>query len=101
MIGRAASSLPTSKYAGAQAVRGGGATHAGCAIYLPGAGWVEYDPPRELLAGDKLIRVGIAPVPSQAQPAAGGYVCNFAGAKRVSVDVTVQVTQDPAALQAA
>ena len=36
---------------------GGGATHAWCAIYLPGAGWVEFDPTNGLVAGRNLIRV--------------------------------------------
>lgn len=36
--------------------QGSGATHAWCAIYLPGAGWVEHDPTNGLLAGANLIR---------------------------------------------
>jgi transglutaminase-like putative cysteine protease len=30
--------------------RGGGSTHAWCNVYLPGAGWVEYDPTNGLVA---------------------------------------------------
>ena len=36
---------------------GGGATHAWCSIYLPGAGWVEFDPTNGLVAGRNLIRL--------------------------------------------
>ena len=39
--------------------RGGGSTHAWCSVYLPGAGWVEYDPTNGLIAGANLIRVGV------------------------------------------
>jgi transglutaminase-like putative cysteine protease len=40
--------------------RGGGSTHAWCNVYLPGAGWMEYDPTNGLVAGANLIRVGVA-----------------------------------------
>ncbi len=69
--------------------RGGGSTHAWCAVYLPGAGWVEYDPTNGLIAGANLIRVGATRTAGQAIPIAGGYVGaagDFAG---LDVDVTV------------
>lgn len=76
-------------------VVGGGATHAWCAIYLPGAGWVEFDPTNGLIAGRNLIRVCSARTPEQAVPVGGGYVgraTDFAG-----LDVAVEVTVDGAA----
>jgi len=53
---------------------GAAASHAWCAIYLPGAGWVEYDPTNGLLAGANLVRVGVSRAPEQALPVSGGYV---------------------------
>lgn len=75
--------------AGAAQQQGGGATHAWCAIYLPGAGWVEYDPTNGLLAGANLIRVGVSRAPEQALPVSGGYVGdpNDPLGMQVSVDV--------------
>ena len=73
------------------ATMGGGATHAWCAIYLPGAGWVEFDPTNGLIAGRNLIRVCSARTPEQAVPVAGGFVGrpgDFAG---LTVDVSVSV----------
>ena len=54
--------------------RGGGSTHAWCNVYLPGAGWMEYDPTNGLVAGANLVRVGVARSASQALPISGGYV---------------------------
>ena len=54
--------------------RGGGSTHAWCNVYLPGAGWMEYDPTNGLVAGANLIRVGVARSAAQALPISGGYV---------------------------
>jgi transglutaminase-like putative cysteine protease len=72
-------------------VVGGGATHAWVAIYLPGTGWVEFDPTNGLVAGRNLIRVSIARTPEQAVPVGGGYIGTrdcFAG---LTVDVQVKV----------
>jgi hypothetical protein len=54
--------------------RGGGTTHAWCSVYLPGAGWVEYDPTNGLVAGANLIRVGVTRTAEQAIPISGGYI---------------------------
>jgi transglutaminase-like putative cysteine protease len=39
---------------------GGGATHAWVQVYLPGAGWIEFDPTNALAGGRGLIRVAVA-----------------------------------------
>ncbi|HSW14185.1 MAG TPA: transglutaminase family protein [Solimonas sp.] len=53
---------------------GGGATHAWAEIYLPGAGWVEFDPTNALVGSRNLIRVAAAREASQAVPLSGSYV---------------------------
>ncbi len=77
-------------------VVGGGATHAWCAIYLPGAGWVEYDPTNGLIAGRNLIRVCAAREPRQAAPLTGGYIGGPQDFQAMTVTVEVTVG-DPAA----
>jgi transglutaminase-like putative cysteine protease len=69
--------------------RGGGSTHAWCNVYLPGAGWVEYDPTNGLVAGANLVRVGVARSASQATPVSGGYVGAADDAIGLHVDVAV------------
>jgi transglutaminase-like putative cysteine protease len=81
------------------AMVGGGATHAWCSIYLPGAGWVEFDPTNGLIAGRNLIRVCTARTPEQAVPLAGGFIGregDFLGMD-VSVEVSVPPPAEPAA----
>jgi transglutaminase-like putative cysteine protease len=70
---------------------GGGSTHAWCMVYLPGAGWVEFDPTNGLIAGRNLIRVCWARTPGQAVPVAGGYIGTRGDFLdlQVSVEVTV------------
>ncbi len=50
---------------------GGGSTHAWCQVYLPGAGWVEFDPTNAIIGNRDLIRVAVARDPSQAMPLSG------------------------------
>ncbi len=73
-------------------VVGGGATHAWLQVYLPGAGWVEFDPTNALVGGRNLIRVAVARQASQAAPLAGGFI----GAPEdfLSMHVTVEVTAE-------
>jgi transglutaminase-like putative cysteine protease len=70
-------------------VRGGGSTHAWCSVYLPGAGWVEYDPTNGLIAGANLIRVGVTREAEQAMPISGGFVGNNDDPTGLHVDVSV------------
>jgi len=64
------------------------ATHAWAEVYLPGAGWIEYDPTDVLIAGENLIRVAVTRDPSQAIPITGSYV----GSAQDFVGMTVEVT---------
>jgi hypothetical protein len=74
---------------------GGGSTHAWCAIYLPGAGWVEYDPTNGLIAGRNLIRVSMAREPHQATPLSGGYIGRPEDFRSMQVEVEVTVGDPP------
>ena len=55
------------------AIVGAGSTHAWLQAYLPGAGWVPFDPTNNLLGGNTLIRVGVARDPRQAAPILGSW----------------------------
>ena len=70
---------------------GGGATHAWVQIYLPGAGWVEFDPTNALVGGQKLVRVAVTRDPSQAIPVAGTWT----GAPSDFLGMTVDVQTTP------
>jgi len=70
--------------------RGGGSTHAWCNVYLPGAGWMEYDPTNGLIAGSNLVRLGVARSAAQALPVAGGYIGSPDDSIGLSVDVAVR-----------
>ena len=70
--------------------RGAGATHAWVQVFLPGAGWIEFDPTNGLVASGNLIRTGVARTPSQAAPLTGSFVgdpSDFIG-MTVNVEVT-------------
>nr|WKF56397.1 hypothetical protein HUO10_000854 [Paraburkholderia busanensis] len=71
---------------------GGGATHAWLQIYLPGAGWVDFDPTNSIVGNRHLIRVAVAWNYEQVLPLWGtwhGSMCSFNG-----LDVDVSVTED-------
>jgi len=58
---------------GEKTVIGDGVTHAWLQIYLPGAGWVPFDPTNGLISDRNLIRVAVTRDPSQAVPLKGRF----------------------------
>ena len=53
---------------------GGGSTHAWVQVYLPSAGWIEFDPTNGIVGTRDLIRVAVARDPRQAVPLHGTYL---------------------------
>lgn len=73
---------------------GGGATHAWLRVYLPGAGWVEFDPTNGIVGNHDLIRVAVVRDPRQAVPVSGtwtGFPSDALG-MTVEVEVTAENT---------
>ncbi|RZM77733.1 transglutaminase family protein [Leptolyngbya iicbica] len=58
---------------GAVGMTGSGATHAWLQVYLPGAGWCNYDPTNRITQGFELLRVAIARHPGQVMPLSGSW----------------------------
>jgi len=78
--------------AAALPMRGGGNTHAWVRVYLPGSGWVEFDPTNAIIGTRGLIRVAVARDIYQAVPISGswsGFPGSFEGMD-VSVDSVVE-----------
>jgi transglutaminase-like putative cysteine protease len=70
---------------------GGGATHAWCQIYLPGAGWIEFDPTNGLIGGKDLIRVAVGRNASHAAPLTGTFFGSLDD--ELGMEVSVDVRQ--------
>jgi transglutaminase-like putative cysteine protease len=68
---------------------GTGATHAWLQVFLPGAGWVEFDPTNALVGGRNLVRVAVAREAAQAVPVVGSFNGPPGSFLSLSVDVTV------------
>jgi transglutaminase-like putative cysteine protease len=70
---------------------GAGTTHAWAEIYVPGSGWIAYDPTNGTIDSGDLIRVAVTRDISQAIPIAGSFV----GAPDSFLGMTINVTVTP------
>ena len=70
---------------------GGGATHALIQAYLPGAGWIDFDPTNSIIGNRNLIRVAVAWAPEQVLPLWGTY--SGPPGAFLEMNVTVNVTE--------
>src|SRR5688572_7638736 len=77
--------------AAGEAVVGGGATHAWMQAYLPGAGWVDFDPTNDIVGNRNLIRVAVAWDQRNALPLWGTFVGPLSRVR--GMDVTVSVIE--------
>jgi transglutaminase-like putative cysteine protease len=79
-------------YSPAQAgVRGSGATHAWCEVFLPAFGWTEFDPTNGLAESADLIPVAVSRTPAEAAPVSG-VIYGDGGEAKLSIHVDVRPT---------
>lgn len=72
------------------AIVGAGATHAWVEIFVPGPGWIAFDPTNGTMGAAGLVPTTVARVMSQAVPAAGAFVGPSNAFVRMDVDVIVR-----------
>ena len=75
-----------------------GATHAWLQVYLPGAGWITFDPTNNLIGGTDLIRVAYARHAGYASPVSGTWVGAASDFLGMTVNVQVVKREPPVAL---
>jgi transglutaminase-like putative cysteine protease len=75
----------------AAASNGAGSTHAWAEVYLPGAGWITFDPTNRAVGGFNLVPVAVGRAIAQVMPVAGTFLGMTDAYQGMSVEV--QVTQ--------
>jgi transglutaminase-like putative cysteine protease len=75
----------------AAASNGAGSTHAWTEVYLPGAGWITFDPTNRGVGGFNLVPVAVGRAIAQVMPVAGTFLGMTDACQGMSVEV--QVTQ--------
>jgi transglutaminase-like putative cysteine protease len=68
---------------------GAGSTHAWAEVYVPGAGWITFDPTNRSVGGFNLIPVAVARDIRQAMPVSGSFVGMTDAFQEMVVEVSV------------
>lgn len=68
-----------------------GSTHAWTEVFVPGAGWIPFDPTNRALGAANLVPVSVARRIEQVAPVTGSF--QGAGADRASMDVKVSIEE--------
>jgi transglutaminase-like putative cysteine protease len=68
---------------------GAGSTHAWAEVYVPGAGWITFDPTNRSVGGFNLIPVAVARDIRQAMPVSGSFVGMTDAFQELGVEVSV------------
>ena len=90
-------SLDSRDKPGALEHHGGGNTHAWLQVYLPGAGWVEFDPTNNIVGNRDLIRVAVVRDAQHAIPLSGSW--SGAATDCLGMEVAITVTSDESGRQ--
>jgi transglutaminase-like putative cysteine protease len=75
---------------------GGGNTHAWVQVYLPSAGWIEFDPTNGIVGNRDLVRTAVARDPRQAVPLHGVYLGEADAFLAMDIDIKVVSVGDEA-----
>jgi transglutaminase-like putative cysteine protease len=68
---------------------GAGSTHAWAEVYIPGAGWITFDPTNRSVGGSNLIPVAVARDMRQVVPVSGSFVGPADAFAGMTVDISV------------
>lgn len=69
--------------------QGEGSTHAWAEVYVPGAGWIVFDPTNRSIGGFNLVPVAVARHIRQTMPVSGSFIGDGAAFKGMDVHVRV------------
>lgn len=78
---------------------GSGSTHAWAEVYVPGAGWITFDPTNRSVGGFNLIPVAVARHIRQAMPVAGTFIGAEDSLEQMEIHVDVDRKMDALSVQ--
>lgn len=72
---------------------GSGSTHAWAEVFVPGAGWITFDPTNRSVGDFNLVPVAVGRDIRQTMPVTGSFVGNASAFKSMDVQVQVELSQ--------